>query len=98
MSDTLGGRVRQRREELGLTLGDIRGLIFRDEDIKDYPGCCIEVLQSVEEGSMVPLPAMIIALCHALDCSADWLLGLPERVFCAACLTDAAMTKESDDE
>lgn len=66
--ERIGARVRQRREELRLSLAE---LAERTEVSKTH-------LWQVEKGLSEPGVGVIVRLCRALGVSADWLLGIGE--------------------
>ena len=68
---TIGARLRQAREARGMSLQDLS----KNNAILKNAGH----LQEFEDGLMTFYDRDIIALCRALDISADWLLGLSEQ-------------------
>lgn len=68
--DTIGSRIRTRRQSLGLTL----------KDIADREGLHTGNLSELENDKYLPSVPALIALSRALDVSVDWLLGLTQDV------------------
>ena len=70
---TFGDRMRQRREALGLTRTAL-GLMVWPEEPGPRAGYVVHV-----ERNDAAAPWELVRLCVALDCSADWLLGLTDE-------------------
>lgn len=63
---TLGDRLRAMRLDRGLT----------HEQLAQAAGLTLNTVQTLQSGRRVPGAETIVALCRALGCSADELLGL----------------------
>lgn len=68
---TLGERLQYVRKIRNLTQ-------YQLSDISNLPTSSIA---HIENGDRQPNSATLISLCNSLDCSADYLLGLTNRVF-----------------
>ena len=64
-----GGRLRAARE--------LRGMV--QSDLGDATGIPANRISNYELGYSYPQARSLIAICEALDCSADYLLGLDDR-------------------
>lgn len=62
----LANRVRERRRQLGMSQEELAALI----------GSSQRQISKYENGLNDPTGDVLVALAHALDTSADWLLGL----------------------
>jgi transcriptional regulator with XRE-family HTH domain len=70
----LGGRIRQRREQLKLSQGDVVDRITKARKRKQKPMLRTN-LSLMENGHRVPSAESLVELADALECSTDWLLG-----------------------
>lgn len=61
-----GDRMKQRRESLGLS----------QQDLGDRIGIVYQSVARYEAGRSDPSGEMLAKIAVALDCSADWLIGL----------------------
>jgi transcriptional regulator with XRE-family HTH domain len=67
---TIGNRIKQRRQQLGLSQNDLADMLkITQNQIWRY-----------EQGKNSPTGEVIIALAQALETSTDWLLGLTDIV------------------
>lgn len=68
----VGERVRQRRMELELTQDALNGRLAHQSGGRWNPS--MQEILHIENGTRIVSDVEIIALAHALDCSACWLL------------------------
>ena len=66
----LGGRVRERRKALKLTR----------EQLAEKINISVRFMADVESGHVGVSLSTLKELCHALECSADFLLGIDDNV------------------
>jgi transcriptional regulator with XRE-family HTH domain len=71
---SIGDRVRQRREELGLTVEGLEIRVALKAGFYFRPGT-IAAIEAGRSSCWLMVLADFVALCRALDCSTDWLLG-----------------------
>ena len=63
-SQSIGTRIKQRRNELGL----------KQLQIKELTGISSGNLSDIENGKKLPSTPALLALSDKLDCSIDWIL------------------------
>ena len=65
----------------GVRLASMRGYRrLSQEQLGGYVGVTKQTISGWERGRRVPDADAIVALCKALDCSADYLLGLSDEL------------------
>lgn len=77
LAQKIGERIRARRKEQGLTLEYVGTKIY--EHRHKSQGCYSSIVYRLESAYYAPSAKTLIALCKALDCSADYLLGLVDK-------------------